>query len=828
MFDAFQITQQRRTLRECRIEWFEPRDALAADAPAAAVALQSTGASDALDLSAAADARANSVVEFASPNAQTASQSSNHYGLSGAGQTVVIIDSGIAYDHAALGAGIGAGRHIVGGWDFAENDADPYDDGPLGAHGTHVAGIIGSLDDRYPGLAPGADIVSLRVFDDDGRGDFQRIESALQWVHVNRFAYRNPITTINLSVGARWNADDAPQWSIIEDELAQLEADGIFISVAAGNSFVTNGRQPGLSYPASSSHVVPVGSVDANGLLSDFSQRSSRMIAAPGRSVVSTVPDYAGNFNYRADDFLVLTGTSMAAPQVAAASMLVREALARVGRAHVTQNDIFDLLRQNADTMVDSVTSLSYARMNLDRTLAAILGTATPPEATVPVTTPATPPTTSPPTPAPPDTTPPVTAPPAAPGSIDWGRVDFGVFRNQSFATTPTRQVTAANAGLLTIELVDPPADATIELYDAKNQLIAAAGVSAGGLRIDAPVLSGQTVRFKLNHVGIADVRITNLVSRDGSAVYVLGTTQADAFAFTAGATYGVTINGTSYTYAVAGISRIYLVGAGGNDTATVTGTAGYEVAALRQGKASLRGAGFFIVARDIATVDIDGAGGGDVAYFTDTSGDDRLSTSSDRAQLSGDGYRLAALDFAAVRARATTGNDTAVLSVAANSPYLSRDSNTTRYISNEQLQEITNFDVITLGSQTSIQEWTTTKTPSQGAPAVFEDLTFAGDVDRFAEAPASPSAVATDAVFASQSGKRQSASALRRASRGDSHYVALVAAIDQVSRDADFASSLGVASRKAAVAAVDSGIVPAEHVDAFFDAFFDAAYSAT
>ena len=60
-----------------------------------------------------------------------------------------MIDSGIAWDHVALSGGLGTGYRVVGGWDFAENDADPYDDGPSGFHGTHVAGIIGSSNSTY-------------------------------------------------------------------------------------------------------------------------------------------------------------------------------------------------------------------------------------------------------------------------------------------------------------------------------------------------------------------------------------------------------------------------------------------------------------------------------------------------------------------------------------------------------------------------------------------------------------------------------------------------------------------------------------------------------
>ena len=221
----------------------------------------------------------------------------NDYGLDGSGQTVVVIDTGVAYDHLALGGGLGADYRVVGGFDFtAERDADPYDDGPMGSHGTHVAGIIASSDSTNTGVAPGVDVVALRVFDDRGQGRFDWVEEALAWVHDNIDSFANPITTINLSLGVVYNSDGVPSWATLEDELSQLEDDGIFISVAAGNKF-TSYNQAGLSYPAVSEHVVPVASLDADGSLSFYSQRSGRVIAAPGRSITSTVPDYVGNDN---------------------------------------------------------------------------------------------------------------------------------------------------------------------------------------------------------------------------------------------------------------------------------------------------------------------------------------------------------------------------------------------------------------------------------------------------------------------------------------------------------------------------------------------------
>ena len=296
-----------------------------------------------------------------------------NYGFTGVGQTVAVIDSGIAYDHYALGGGFGANYRVVGGWDFTgENDADPYDDGTEGSHGTHVAGIIGSTDSTHEGVAPGVDLVGLRVFDDDGRGFFSWVENALDWVHDNRNAFENPITAVNLSLGTNWNSDTIPLWANLENEFAQLKADGIFISVSAGNSFSANNAngsttydEPGLSYPAASPHVVPVMSNDDSGFLSSFSQRHERGISAPGRFIRSTVPDYAGNNNGTTDDFASFSGTSMAAPYVAGASVLIREAMQFVGMSGITQDTIYDHMRDTADTFHDTATNQDYLRLNV-------------------------------------------------------------------------------------------------------------------------------------------------------------------------------------------------------------------------------------------------------------------------------------------------------------------------------------------------------------------------------------------------------------------------------------------------------------------------------
>ncbi len=292
-------------------------------------------------------------------------------GLTGRGQTVAVIDSGVAYDHPALGAGWGPGYRVVGGWDFTEeNDADPWDDPPGGFHGTHVAGIIGSDDLQYPGVAPDVHLVALRVFNDQGASDFRWVEQALQWVHVHKNSFPYPITTVNLSLGA--HAEASSDGVNLEDELAQLQRDGIFVAVAAGNDFDADAPRE-LNHPADSRYVVPVASYGTSGAISSFSQRSAQVLVAPGEQITSTVPDFIEDFNGVTDDFLAISGTSSAAPFVAGASVLVRQALQARGVRQIDQQLIEQVLRQTSHSVYDPMTRSHYAHLDLPAALDAAL-----------------------------------------------------------------------------------------------------------------------------------------------------------------------------------------------------------------------------------------------------------------------------------------------------------------------------------------------------------------------------------------------------------------------------------------------------------------------
>lgn len=290
------------------------------------------------------------------------------YGVTGAGLTAAVIDTGVNYEHPAFGGGFGSGRVVVAGHDFGEGDTDPRETN--GSHGTAVAGIIASRDPSAPGVAPGADIAALRVFGDDGRGSFDDIADSLQWV-IDHHKEHN-ITVVNLSISDGKNYLSAPTLFAspvvrrIMNLIDQLEELRIPVVTAAGNSF--SGQQ-GMGFTAIVENTISVtGSDGANGLASD-AQRLGREaggkfatdLAAPGRDVL-------GPWN---GGFAPLDGTSFAAPLVTGSVLLLQELhLKRFGTLP-TVDQIEGWLRDSAKTMRDPATGFTIGR--LDITAAAAL-----------------------------------------------------------------------------------------------------------------------------------------------------------------------------------------------------------------------------------------------------------------------------------------------------------------------------------------------------------------------------------------------------------------------------------------------------------------------
>ena len=301
----------------------------------------------------------------------------------GQGYSVAVLDTGINYNHPNLGGGWG--ERVIAGWDFINNDADPFDDN---GHGTHVAGIIGSDHEVYTGVAPEVNLIALKVLGANGSGTFGAVQDALQWVIEHRDEFN--IVAVNMSLGAG-NYSFNPL-TYLDDEFSTLVDSGVFLSAASGNSFYSYGSAPGLGAPAISDYTVSVGAVwDANvgsvhwgsgaqdvttapDRLTSFTQRNSQLdILAPGAFLTNT--SVSGGFTTKA-------GTSMAAPIVAGAAALLHEALIANGQSELAnQDDILSLMQTygvtivDGDDEVDNVdnTGLSFQRLDIAASIQAIV-----------------------------------------------------------------------------------------------------------------------------------------------------------------------------------------------------------------------------------------------------------------------------------------------------------------------------------------------------------------------------------------------------------------------------------------------------------------------
>ncbi len=578
------------------------------------------------------------------------------FGLNGTGQTVAVIDSGIAWDHVALGGGFGPGYRVVGGWDFAESDSNPYDDRPAGFHGTHVAGIIGADDSTRSGVASGVDLVALRVFDDAGKGQLSWVENALQWVHQNKNKFEFPITTVNLSLGSTWNGSTIPAWASLEDELQTLRNDGIVVVSSAGNSFKQY-NVPGLSYPASSSLVIPVSSVDSNGMLSDFSQRHDRAIAAPGRSILSTVPDHFLGTDGIINDWALSSGTSMAAPYVAGASVLVREAMQLAGWSSISPTGIYNWLMETSDTVYDSVTNASYDRLNLGRAIANLI--------------------------------------PADQTGDDWGAATSLTLQNRmttdgwinSLGDRDVYRFTAQSSGTVTLNSDSSRLqDSSWTLWsNGQSSTLSGSPTSSSGTTFS--VVAGQSyavgisdsdqigpyqLQWQFNPSnaspgsgegsGGTDANASQFgIVRSGSNLQVLGTSNSDRYQIDISNGVRIEVGGKTFNFSAGSIGNIQVDLQGGDDLLRVTGGTTSEKIDFASGRGTIENTSIRMSIANAEQLEFTGGGGFDRAYLVGTDGDDVLTAKPRFAEMTGTGYRLQVNDVQSIYVDATqAGQDSA------------------------------------------------------------------------------------------------------------------------------------------------------------------------
>lgn len=244
-------------------------------------------------------------------------------GNKGTGINVAIIDTGINYNHPDLC------DNYKGGYDFVNDDVDPLDDN---GHGTHCAGIIAAEDNDIGviGVAPEANLYSLKIINNTGSGNISDLIAAIEWATetCKDTDTSNDIQIISMSLASNSGV------TALETACSQAYDSGILLVAAAGNDGNRRGTGDSVDYPGAYSSVIAVAATDSMDNRASFSSTGPAVeLAAPGVNILSTYQD----------GWASLSGTSMACPHVAGTAALVMEA-----NPSFTNDNIRDRLAQTA------------------------------------------------------------------------------------------------------------------------------------------------------------------------------------------------------------------------------------------------------------------------------------------------------------------------------------------------------------------------------------------------------------------------------------------------------------------------------------------------
>jgi serine protease AprX len=253
-------------------------------------------------------------------------------GYTGKGIGVAVVDTGVTHS-----ADFGPGPRIVA--DVALNTAAASTDDGFG-HGTHVAGIVGGyrIKGKYIGIAPGSNLLNVKVADEEGNTSLADVIAGLEWVYDNKDLYNIRVVNLSLhsSVAQSYKVDP------LDAAVEFLWFNNVFVAVAAGN---LGDASDAVNYPpANDPFVMTVGAIDDRGTTSygddvptawsSFGTTQDGFakpeLVTPGRGIVSAIDTNSTLYEEYPDKivdqaYFRLSGTSMSAAVMSGVAALVLE-----------------------------------------------------------------------------------------------------------------------------------------------------------------------------------------------------------------------------------------------------------------------------------------------------------------------------------------------------------------------------------------------------------------------------------------------------------------------------------------------------------------------
>jgi hypothetical protein len=293
-------------------------------------------------------------------------------GLTGAGITVAVLDSGYDTDHADLAGDLAAERCFCSGGGGCCPDGSSSQSGGGSAeddhgHGTNVTGIITSTGSIAPvGGAPDAQIVAVKVLDNNNSFCCSSdVVAGLNWIINNQPG----VDVVNMSLGTSTlyggNCDNANAFNMaFATAIDTLRSNGVAVFVSSGN----NGSGTQMQAPACVANSISVGAVwDSNvgsqtvlgctdattaaDQVTCFSNSNATTdLFAPGAPATST------GFGGGTSTFF---GTSQASPLAAACAALLLE-----DDPTLSPNDIEMALESSPTLVTDASNGLAFPRLD--------------------------------------------------------------------------------------------------------------------------------------------------------------------------------------------------------------------------------------------------------------------------------------------------------------------------------------------------------------------------------------------------------------------------------------------------------------------------------